>query len=65
MGLSDRRGATPKPLVATKRSNLFESTETPEKLVAGRLDPTQSPQQLNYFEADLVETGSVAWLMAA
>ena len=26
---------------------------------------TQSPQQLNVFEAKLVETGSVAWLMVA
>ena len=59
------RGSTSKLLFSTKKSTRFESTEKSGKLVAGRLDSTQSPQQLNYFEAKLVETGGVAWLMAA
>jgi len=64
-GLSNRRSSTPKPVFSTKQSKRFESTEMPGKLVAGRLDSTQSPQQLNYFEAKFMETGSVACLMAA
>ena len=45
-----------------------ERTSNPLCLVTsgvGGFDSTQSPQQLNYFEAKLVETGGVAWLMAA
>ena len=44
---------------------LFASIVTSEELGYWEPNSTQSPQQLNYFEAKLVETGSVAWLMAA
>ena len=44
---------------------LFAVIASGKKYDYREFDATQSPQQLNYFEADLVETGSVAWLMAA
>lgn len=44
---------------------LFASIVTSEELGYWEPNSTQSPQQLNYFEAKLVETGGVAWLMAA
>ena len=44
---------------------LFATMVTAQKVGYQELESTQSPQQLNYFEAKLVETGGVAWLMAA
>ena len=43
IGLSNRRGSTPIPLVSTKQSNRFESIGIPGKFVAGRLDSPPSP----------------------
>ena len=44
---------------------LFAVIASGQKYGYQDFDPPQSPQQLNSFEAKLVETGSVAWLIAA
>ena len=37
------RGSISKPVFSTKQSSRFESNEMPGKLVAGRFDPTPTP----------------------
>jgi len=60
--LCHRPGSTPKPLFSTKQLNRFESTETPGKLVAGRLDPTPTPDTLLLLPSAIRVSGVESWV---
>jgi hypothetical protein len=56
------RGSISKPVFSTKQSNRFESNEMPGKLVAGRLDPTPSPNTHILLPSGITLLGVENWV---
>ena len=56
------RFLTPKSPLSTKQSNRFESIGIPGKLVAGRLDPTPSPNTQILLPSGIIVFGVNDWV---